>query len=52
MSLIDEAAPVRAGEALDDARLGEYLASHIAGPRIAADRAAVSVRVLESQHTC
>ena len=31
MSLIDDAAPVRAGEALDDARLGEYLASHIPG---------------------
>jgi len=31
MSLIDDAAPVRAGEALDDARLGEYLAGHIPG---------------------
>ncbi len=31
MSLIDDAAPVRAGEALDDVRLGEYLASHIPG---------------------
>ena len=31
MSLVDEAAPVRAGEALDVARLGEYLASHIPG---------------------
>ena len=31
MSLFDDAAPVRAGEALDAARLGEYLASHIPG---------------------
>ena len=31
MSLIDDAAPVRPGEALDEARLGEYLASHIPG---------------------
>jgi aminoglycoside phosphotransferase (APT) family kinase protein len=31
MSLIDDAAPVRAGEALDVARLGEYLAGHIPG---------------------
>ena len=31
MSLVDDAAPVRAGEALDGARLGEYLASHIPG---------------------
>ena len=31
MSLVDDAAPVRAGEALDAARLGEYLASHIEG---------------------
>jgi aminoglycoside phosphotransferase (APT) family kinase protein len=31
MSLIDDAVPVRAGEALDDARLGEYLARHIPG---------------------
>ena len=31
MSLVDDAAPVRAGEALDVARLGEYLACHIEG---------------------
>jgi aminoglycoside phosphotransferase (APT) family kinase protein len=31
MSLIDDAAPVRAGEALDVARLGEYLTGHIQG---------------------
>jgi aminoglycoside phosphotransferase (APT) family kinase protein len=31
MSLIDDAVPVRAGEALDDTRLGEYLARHIPG---------------------
>ena len=29
MNLVDDAAPVRAGEALDVARLGEYLATHI-----------------------
>lgn len=31
MSLIDDAAPVRAGEAIDAARLGKYLAEHIPG---------------------
>jgi len=31
MSLVDDAAPARAGEALDGARLGEYLATHIPG---------------------
>lgn len=31
MSLVDDAAPVRAGEALDEQRLGEYLAAHIPG---------------------
>jgi aminoglycoside phosphotransferase (APT) family kinase protein len=31
MSLVDDAVPVRAGEALDAARLGEYLANHIPG---------------------
>ncbi len=31
MSLVDDAAPVRAGEALDEGRLGEYLASHVPG---------------------
>jgi len=31
MSLVDDAVPVRAGEALDVARLGEYLANHILG---------------------
>lgn len=31
MSLVDDAAPVRAGESLDEARLGEYLAAHIPG---------------------
>ena len=31
MSLLDEAAPVRSGEALDEERLGAYLAGHIEG---------------------
>ena len=31
MSLLDDAAPVRAGEALDERRLGEYLAGHVPG---------------------
>ncbi|MDH4259643.1 MAG: phosphotransferase family protein [Gammaproteobacteria bacterium] len=31
MSLIDDAVPVRAGESLDEARLGDYLAAHIPG---------------------
>ncbi|MGB5131827.1 MAG: phosphotransferase family protein [Steroidobacteraceae bacterium] len=31
MSLVDDAAPVRAGEALDERRLGEYLAAHVPG---------------------
>jgi aminoglycoside phosphotransferase (APT) family kinase protein len=34
MSLVDDAAPVRAGEALDDVRLGEYLATHIPDLRL------------------
>lgn len=31
MSLVDEAVAVRAGEALDDGRLGDYLAQHLPG---------------------
>ncbi len=31
MSLVDDAAPVRAGEALDEQKLGEYLAGHVPG---------------------
>jgi aminoglycoside phosphotransferase (APT) family kinase protein len=31
MSLVDDAAAVRAGEALDEQRLGEYLARHVPG---------------------
>ncbi len=37
MSLIDDAAPVRAGEALDAARLGSYLAGHIPGLELPLD---------------